>query len=90
LPFADIQTRIGAANRGIALIVDRGRVHGIELTIRLLSAMRRNRRQTALFLLLTGGLLVRVQPEEPIHNQEHLMLKHSDEHPVLGFLQAIA
>ena len=45
LPFADTQTRIRAANRGITLIVDRFRVYQIELTIRRLRARRRNRRQ---------------------------------------------
>src|SRR5262249_16958434 len=49
LPFADIQTRIGAASRGIRRIVDRTRVYWVELTLRHLSARRRNRRQNRCF-----------------------------------------
>jgi hypothetical protein len=45
LPFADTQTRFGAAKGGITLILKRARFHRVQLAIRCVRAIRRNRRQ---------------------------------------------
>src|SRR5258708_6264516 len=49
LPFADIQTRIRAANRRITLIIDRPRFYRVHLPLRRLRAITGNRRHNARF-----------------------------------------
>jgi len=64
LPFADIQSRIRAANGSITLIVDRSSAYRVELTIPRLREVPQRAAKRRFSFCSPEGLLVRVQPEE--------------------------